>query len=453
MTDHAPSPRSTCLLVAWLAGAAACGRPAPACVEPSLSGELRAANVVVVMMDDVGVDRIAAYGVHPQPASTPRLDALAADGALFLDAFAEPVCSPGRAALLTGRRPLRTGLGTTIDPQDRFGELDAGEHTLPEVLRDHAPERWTSVAIGKWHLALFDPGAFDAAQRQGFDHFDGLVGNPGTSVRPIAGSRGYYRWEHVVDGAAAVDDRYAVSVQGDAAVEAIQALPEPFLLYVAFSGAHEPLEPPPSRDPLDPDASEPRLADATIAWVDAQIGRIADALGDRGVLLVTSDNGTSGRATRPPSRPDRQKGTLYQGGTQVPLVVWGPGIASARLAGVVHLTDVFHTVLDLAGVPRDALSWPTDGTSLVPRLVGSEEPVRRCVVVEQFARNDRPNRHYEIGVIDDGYALLRHPPLGDELFRRRPGAVDDGPNLLKSPLDAEASAALRRLRAYRRAAR
>ncbi|MGK0482322.1 MAG: arylsulfatase B, partial [Planctomycetota bacterium] len=107
-----------------------------------------APNILIVLMDDVGRDKIGAYADHPNPAPTPSLDALAAQGVLFRNAWAYPVCSPTRAALLTGRYGDRTGITTIIRAGDGVHTpLLLSETILPEVLPDHR-----SLAIGKWHL-------------------------------------------------------------------------------------------------------------------------------------------------------------------------------------------------------------------------------------------------------------------------------------------------------------
>ena len=100
-------------------------------------GEARQpSNVLLVIADDVGVDMLAAYGVHPDAPPTPTLDALIADGVLFERAYTPPSCSPTRAAILTGRRSFRTGIGKPIDEWLPEFALQLDERTLPEVLTD-----------------------------------------------------------------------------------------------------------------------------------------------------------------------------------------------------------------------------------------------------------------------------------------------------------------------------
>jgi arylsulfatase A-like enzyme len=437
-------------LICCLSALVACAAEPPPCVTPSTAGDLRAQNVVVVLVDDLGVDKVGAYGLHPRPAPAPALDALAAESVMFRGAYAEPVCSAARASLLTGLRPTRTGVGGTVSPRDRRGELSESQVTLPAVLQDAG---WHTKAVGKWHLSLFDADAATAPHRHGFDHFDGLIGNP-TSSLELKGPRGYSRWEHIVDGDISASEQHLVVAQGDAAVDSIRTLPEPFFLYVAFSAPHEPYEAPPEHlyETADP-SSLPGIGDALIEVMDTQLQRIVEALGDRGVLVVLSDNGTQHELMRPPSDPTRSKSSVYAGGARVPWLVRGPGLAPSVVDGLVHVTDLFPTVLGFAGLGDDALPAHLDGTSFAPALVG-EPSARRCLFVENFEENGLPvEGDVDVSVVGERFTLVAHPGQPDELYRRDPGALDDGEELLGDALSAEARDARRELRRQLRAGR
>ncbi|MCB9683795.1 MAG: sulfatase-like hydrolase/transferase [Alphaproteobacteria bacterium] len=414
----------------------------PPCAGPAPASDLVADNVVVVLMDDVGVDKIGAYGLHRRPAWTPRLDALADQSLMLRSAYAEPVCSAARASLLTGMRPTRTGIGGTVSPHDVHGELDDLEETLAEALRDRADRDWTSMIVGKWHLSLWNEDAPTGPQRQGFDHFDGLIGNPGTSLLDQRGEAlGYARWERVIDGEVTTSSDHLIQAQGDRAVQAIHDLPEPFFLYVAMSAAHEPYEaPPPSMYERADPSDLPGIGDAMIEAMDAQIGRIADALGDRGVLMVLADNGTPIELVRPPAKAHRSKATVYAGGARVPWLIRGPSIAPGVSDALVHVTDLMDTVLELAGVAdRPA----TDGVSFASVLDGGEG-ARRCLIVDRFGRNGFPlPDDHDTAVVGLTHTLVAERGREEELYRRDPGALDDGERLVD--LDRDDREALREL--------
>ncbi|MCB9675282.1 MAG: sulfatase-like hydrolase/transferase [Alphaproteobacteria bacterium] len=193
-------------MLAWVVLLWGCGAPSPeveptpelsvapvpveAPVPPEPEEPLpRGGNVLVLLIDDVGVDKVGAYG-GGYAARTPRIDALASQGIRFTNAYAAPMCSPSRAILLTGRYGRRTGIGTITEKESNGSELPLDAVTIPEALDFATGATWTNAAIGKWHLA--GPAAADwktHPNRQGFDWFVGTRGNP-----EYKEGRGYFHW-------------------------------------------------------------------------------------------------------------------------------------------------------------------------------------------------------------------------------------------------------------------
>ncbi|MEZ4235921.1 MAG: sulfatase-like hydrolase/transferase [Myxococcota bacterium] len=376
-------------LALLVAGCTPPGAPAPVALPPSPS------NVLVLLTDDQGVDKVAAYGEHPDPPHTPRIDALARDGLLFRNAWATPSCSPTRAALLTGRTGRRTGVGGVLQVEEA-GELPLDEVTLPRLLREAAPTPWATAALGKWHLSGYAaPDGVDHPVRAGFDVFRGSMGNL-YDVGVDDGQRhSYYHWDKVSDGALAVTERYATSDTVDDALALAAELPEPWLLYVAFNAPHRPLDPPPEAlhtlGPLTEDSPEAVRYQAVVEALDTEIGRLLDGLDpavrERTTVIFASDNGTPEHAVLPPWSPSRGKDTPFEGGINVPLVVSGPLVAApgTETDALVQLLDVFATVADIAGVPASALDGVAlDSRSLLPLLRGEPDPQRAFVHSEQF---------------------------------------------------------------------
>jgi arylsulfatase A-like enzyme len=448
-----PPRRPSRALSGPIALLAACGAdPPPPCTYAPEPATGTGGNVVLVVLDDIGVDKIGAYGVHPRPAPTPNIDLLAASGVRFTSAYSQPRCSSARAAMLTGRGSDRTGIGANVGEIDNVS-LPLSEMLIPEALTELGTA-YSSWAIGKWHLD--DVDSVDAAYGpldQGFAHFDGILGNPRWGVGGFDPDGGYNRWERVVDGHVSMSVDYLLTAQADAAIAAIATLPEPFFLYVALSGAHAPLHIPPAdlwRD-ADP-AHELGVGDAMIEATDHELGRIAAALGNRATLILVGDNGTDAVLVRPPALRDHAKGTLYPGGIHVPLIISGPDIAPAVSEALVHVADLFPTVLDLAGHDASDLDVDIDGRSLVPLLDGVSEG-RRCVLIEAFEPNRGPSDDnlgfgvHEMSVIEDGFQLVRSRER-DELFAVDAHASAEGDDLLRArgPLPPGARTALKSMR-------
>jgi arylsulfatase A-like enzyme len=398
-------------------------------------------NVLVLLMDDVGVDQVSAYDMHPDPVPMPALEALAAQGVRFDRAYTSSSCSPTRASLLTGRHPSRTGVGWWLMPEATVRGLPDDELTLPEMLR----ETHASALVGKWHLSPFDASRSTELDplRQGFDHFVGLLGNLDSALtrrygEPGQPDLGYYYWERIADGEIAYNQDWITTVQTDDALDLLGELPEPWLQVVSYSAAHEPWTYPP-----EPWPAESALR-STIRDLDAQMGRLLEQVDLQSTtVIVLSDNGTPSEGILPPWNRGRAKLTLFDGGVRVPMIVAGRGVTAPGTVSdaLVHVTDVFATVADLAGVDVETLDRPIDGLSLRPWMEGGREEGRRCLMVEHF----RADGFQERAVLDREHELLR-ADAGWRLYAlgHSPGDQGSG-DLLREPTEASREAE-RRLR-------
>lgn len=361
-------------------------------------------NVLVLLIDDVGVDKIGAYGT-PWAAPTPRIDALAATGVRFTRAWASPVCSPSRGTLLTGRFPRRTGLGWLVDSGSDDHVLPLEVTTVPEALwQARSSSSWSNGAIGKWHLAGPDaPDWLVHPNRSGFDWFVGPTGNP-----PYGG-RGYHDWDRNQNGVLSTSTTYLTTATVDDALDRVAQMPEPWFLYVAFNAAHTPLNDPPahllSGDVPGQDAPAEDRYDAVLEALDTEIGRLLDALGPdrlaRTTVMLAGDNGTSDFGVPEEVDEGRNKHTVYERGIRVPLIVTGPHVRAPGVSdALVHLADVLPTVADLAGVPLtgdagERLDLPDgevllDGRSLLPFLADPTASGRTWLYTEAHSNGPGP---------------------------------------------------------------
>jgi arylsulfatase A-like enzyme len=410
-------------------------------------------NVLLVVADDLGVDMVRAYGEHPDAAPTPNIDALASSGVLFRNAYATPTCSPTRAGILTGRGGARTLLGTPIREYLPEFSLLQSELTLAEVLRDLAPSPIPSAAIGKWHLGSTANGDALHPNLQGFGHFAGTLGN-------LRFGDDYFQHAKVVDGVQSTSTTYATTEQVDDALASIGAMSEPWFVYLAFNAPHAPFHaPPPGLHSYvlsgNPD-EEPKLHyRAAVEAMDTEIGRLLATM-DPGVrsrttVIFVGDNGSPAEAVVAPSDPNRVKGTLYEGGVRVPLIVAGPGVRAPgrECQALVSTVDLFPTVAELAGVDPQQLSARApefDGRSLRPYLVRpNHAPMRQYVVAERFVPNG-PGPYIATGwmIRDARWKLIERPGHSDLLFDME-GAGEDV-ELLAAGASLDALIAYARLR-------
>lgn len=413
---------------AWLALWFGCSAGVPTCDTeiPHAVPEGTRENLVVLLLDDIGLDKTSTYGLHPQAPLTPTMDALSAEGMRFDRAYAAPTCSPTRASLLTGRHPSRHGIGRWIDPKEEDTTLADDEVTIAELLQDAG---YATAAVGKWHLSSFDGhgAAFDP-QRQGFDRFLGILGNPNMAMMGDGTPRGYAHWEQVVDGQRSFEDGYLTTRQVDDALLMAATLPEPWFLYVAFSAAHSPWDPPPSELAQVQGGGTAASYAAVVRALDAELGRFLDGLGDkrdRTMIVTMGDNGTPHEVVLPPWDPVASKDTVSEGGVRVPMWVTGPHVAApgTTSSALVHVVDVFATLADVAGIDLAAEDLEVDGRSWLPGLRSADEPGRRCVYVERFTPNGRVRRAdvHDRAVVDRSRKVLRREGEEDASF----GVVDD----------------------------
>jgi arylsulfatase A-like enzyme len=352
-----------------------------------------AQNILLIIADDYGADSSSLYNSTNAGASlppTPNIASLAQNGVLFRNAYANPICSPTRACLITGRHGFRTGIGDVVmGPESPV--LTSRELTLPEVFAANAPLGYQLAQFGKWHLAN---GPMSPNTIGGWPYFAGIL---------MGGVASYTNWTKTVNGVSTANyTNYATTDLVNEAAAWIQAQAnQPWFAWVAFNAPHNPLHKPPnalcphytslSGTTADINANPRRYFEAMTEAMDTEIGRLLAAVNRTNThIIFLGDNGTLGQVIQPPFSATRAKGTLYEGGVRVPFIVAGPAVANPGRTNdtLLHAVDVFATVLDLAGI-SNAVTLTTnviDSQSIVPLLTGTSN-LTRYVYAEKFNTN------------------------------------------------------------------
>lgn len=340
-------------------------------------------NILFILIDDMGWMDLGCQG-NPH-LKTPNIDRFATEGVRFTDAYAPaPVCSPTRAALMTGHSPARLHLTNHLPHQDRFTPPES--KLLPAEMRDHLPLEYTTIAerlrdeagyatafIGKWHLYKGREEKF-AAQFQGFDINIGgcSYGGPPTFFDP-------YRIPFLSDRK---QGEYLPDRLADETISFMRKQVEakkPFYVALWNYTVHWPMEAP--AEFVAKWADKPKLGynhkvyPAMLETMDLAIARVLGELErlkieEETFVVFTSDNGPFGGVGD--ARPLRgDKGHLYEGGIRVPLIVRWPGkVAAGQVReDPVILTDFYPTLLEVAGL-KTRKDYPGDGESLLPVLTG-----------------------------------------------------------------------------------
>ena len=445
-------PRHSVLwsLLLWLCATAAAQEAEPLVGKVPPGDPGFPGNVLVILADDLGVDQLSVYGLGTQLPNTPHIDALAAQGVVFENAWANPICSPTRAAIQTGRYGFRTNIGSIIEESP--SKLALAEITIPEMLELGAPGVWAHALIGKWHLDNATTG-HGKPNAQGYSHFSGTMGN--------IDEGSYVNWPKVVNGVPSISPAYATSDQVDDTLSWVEGAPEPWFALLAFSAPHKPFHAPPADlhtvdlTGLDPTTDPKPFYNAMVEAMDTEMGRLfakmEPELLERTTVLFLGDNGSHPDVVLPPFDPDKAKASPYIGGVRVPFIAKGFRVRDAgrETTAMIHAVDILATVANIAGInPAVTMQGVTlDSRSLLPLLENVPAPPSRSYLYSEFFW---PNDFSVATVLDQAlrderYKLVIGPAPTGEFFDMWLDPFETV-NLLSQPLTANETTALFKLR-------
>ena len=355
-------------------GAAAIALPT---VSASAADKPAKPNIIMILTDDQGYGDLSSYGA--KDLKTPHTDALVTAGVRMDSFYANcPVCSPTRAALLTGRYPDLVGVPGVIRTYKRsnWGHMTAGAVLLPKLLK---PAGYHTAIVGKWHLGLEAP---NTPIPRGFDHFHGYLGDMMDDY--------YKHRRHGINymtlGEKTIDPKgHATDLFTQWAVDYVKdrakSPKQPFFLYLAYNAPHTPIQPP--KDWLQKvkdrekgiSAKRAKLV-ALIEHLDNGIGKVMAALketrqADNTLIIFTSDNGGQGNVGANNGGMKGAKQQMDEGGIRVPMcAVWPGKIKPGTKCDQVAMTmDLFPTICQAAGAK---IGHTIDGVSILDGLLGKK---------------------------------------------------------------------------------
>lgn len=346
-------------------------------------------NILFILADDLGW---ADVGYHGSDIRTPNIDKLAATGAKLEEFYVQPMCTPTRAAFMSGRYPFRYGLQTGVIPSGGLYSLPTDEFILPQVLKDAG---YSTSIVGKWHLGHADKAFWP--QQRGFDYAYGpLIGEIDHFKHTSHGVSDWFRNNEPLE-----EEGYDTDLFAADAIRVINAQDgsKPFFLYLAFTAPHTPYQAPKAY--LDSYASIPdeqrRAYAAQITAMDDRIGEVIAALEAKGLrentlVLFVSDNGGTrnkmfvgegkvGGELPPQNTPYREgKGTTYEGGTRVVALANWPGqIKAGAVNEMMHVVDMLPTFAGLAGASVSKTK-PLDGMDVWKTMSAGKSSPRDEIV-------------------------------------------------------------------------
>ena len=341
-------------------------------------------NILLVMSDDQGIDASAQYDFGDDLPNTPVINSLARNGIVYENVWAAPSCTPTRAALLSGKHGVHTGVLTVP------GELSADEGTIHQFLSENATSsNYETAVFGKWHVDG-QSGNVNHPADLGVGHYSG-------HLRPNITD--YFDWTITTNGVDEQSTTYHTTELVNRALDWIDDQQNPWFAWVAFAAPHAPFHAPPeefntrglSGTQADINANEREYFLSAIETMDAELGRLLESMDPatraNTVIIVVGDNGTPrGVLDNEAFLAGHQKGSLFEGGVRVPLVISGAGVTrtNAREEGLISVVDFFPTIAALAGIENDGIH---DGYNFLSSFSAEGEIDREFLYTDYFGNN------------------------------------------------------------------
>ncbi|QOV91916.1 arylsulfatase B [Humisphaera borealis] len=355
-------------------------------------------HVVHIVADDLGWKDVGFNGCAD--IKTPHLDKLAATGLKLSQFYVQPMCTPTRAALMTGRYPFRYGLQTAVIPSVAAYGLDTSEWLLPQALKEAG---YKTAIIGKWHLGHADKKYWP--RQRGFDYQYGpLIGELDYFTHEEHGVLDWYR-----DNVPVKEEGYTTTLLGKDAEKLIEThdAATPLYLYLAFNAPHTPYQAPKEYIDRYAHIAEPtrRTYAGMVSCLDDEIGRVVAALDKKGIrdntlIIFHSDNGGTSNPMFAGVMADMSKvkipcdngpyrdgkGSLLEGGTRVPAFLnWPRAIKPGVSDSLIHAVDLYPTIAANAGAstakckPLDGVAFNFKDTAGRSEIIYNIEPFRAAI--------------------------------------------------------------------------
>lgn len=307
-------------------------------------------NILLIIADDMGLDATPGYSVGSTKPNMPNLQNMISKGVRFENLWSYPVCTPTRASILTGKYGFRTGVMKVDD------ELSTTETSIQKYLKDNGAN-YANAIIGKWHLSR------DASHPNtlGVDYYAGLL-NGGVSS--------YWNWTLTENGVQNNSTEYTTTKFTDLAINWVKNQNSPWFLWLAYNAPHTPFHLPPTElhsqgnlptDDASINANPLPYYLAMIEAMDTEIGRLLNSMTqeerDNTVIIFIGDNGSPNQVAQE-YRSRRAKGTVYQGGVNVPMIVSGKNVNrfNETESALVNTTDLFATIANITGVKTNKIN-------------------------------------------------------------------------------------------------
>ena len=331
-------------------------------------------NILLIIADDMGLDASPGYNLGSVKPSMPNLQNMINNGLRFNNLWSYPTCTPTRSSILTGKYGFRTNVLRVGDV------LSTSETSLQQYINNNTGNAYSTAVIGKWHVST-DP---NHPTNMGIDYYAGLLNG---------GVQSYWNWNFTENGQINSSDKYTTTKFTDLAIDWIDDQTKPWFLWLAYNAPHTPFHLP-SNDlhsqgnlPID-DASiaanpQPYYM-AMLEAMDSEMGRLINSMTqeekENTVIVFIGDNGTPNQVVQE-YNSQRAKGSIYQGGVNVPMVISGKDVSRMNDTedALIHTVDLFTTISQMAGVQTSSVN---DSQSFMSLLSDANASKRDYVYTE-----------------------------------------------------------------------
>ena len=354
-------------------------------------------NTILIIADDVSPDYFGFFSTTTDTATAPNIRAMLSKGIKFTKALGNPVCSPTRASMFTGRYPFRTGVGTVVI-NAASAQLDTSETGIARILKSYSPIVYNTACVGKWHLHVSTLPKRLFPNYMGFDLYSGNF---------IGQISNYYSYQRIKNGIVDTVSIYGTTQTVNDAISWMDTMNtnKPFFLWLAFNAPHSPFHLPPanlcnttglSGTTADINANPKKYFKAAIEAMDTEIGRLvqylyAHNLMDSTNIIFIGDNGNSPQVAQIPNAQKKAKQSLYDYGSHVPMIISGPAVVNKNRTSdaLVSTTDLFATIAEISGNMnwRNAITpgRVIDSKSILPIIKNQQTNIRTWNFTEQFS--------------------------------------------------------------------
>ena len=376
-------------------------------------------NILLIIADDMGLDATPGFSEGSVKPYMPNLEALMNSGVSFHNFWSAPVCTPTRATILTGKYGVNTGILGVGD------EITASETSLQKYIDNNASTDYNHAVIGKWHLSNSASSPTD----MGVGYYAGILSGTVQS---------YTNWSLTENGNTSTNTEYSTTKLTDLAIDWLGAQSQPWFLWMAYNAPHTPFHLPPSdlhhqgdlaSDNSSISANPTPYYMAALEAMDTEMGRLLAAIPEEErsntIVIFIGDNGTPNQVAQSPYGRQKAKGTLYQGGINVPMVVSGKGVTRAGTTetALVNSTDLFATIANLTGIENTIIN---DSQSFVAMFSQANQEGRDVIYTESIEANSAGyairNSKFKLIVFANGneefYDLENDPYETENLLNR-----------------------------------